>query len=69
MTAIKIDKGVPLPPRGNGLFDAMRAMQVGDSFLVPDEAVNTVRTLAGAQINGKFSIRRTPDGHRCWRTA
>ena len=68
---IKIEKNINIPI-SSGKYP-FKSMSVGDSFLAP---VGTVRgplgTAAGraaAEMNGKFTIRQTPDGLRCWRIA
>ncbi|WP_066556914.1 hypothetical protein [Croceicoccus bisphenolivorans] len=76
----EIEKGVPLPEKGNvrtGVANALRQMEVGDSFVIPTEATNKNRlssafsrfymTKCGA--GKRFSQRKTPDGFRIWRTA
>jgi hypothetical protein len=71
MVFIPVDKGVPLAPRG---FDStiFERLAVGDSFLLP---ANTVRddtfrhyaSMAGKRLRKQFSVRKTPNGLRCWR--
>ena len=68
MSAIKIDKGVPMPSRMKYPFEEM---EVGDSFLVLSDNRTSVSTLVGRHQNGKkFSLRKMTDGtYRCWRIA
>lgn len=66
---MKIEKGVPMPPRGYDL--PFEQMAVGDSFLLP-KAVSAgycrqLINLAQKRLSRKFSLRRTADGYRCWR--
>ncbi len=68
---MKIEKNVPMPPRGYDLpFDQM---EVGDSFVLPSKvSPNYARMLihkAQKSLSKKFSLRITPDGHRCWRVS
>lgn len=73
MQVIKIDNKVPLPTARNGrgaFADALRALKVGDSFLVPEQYASTARQVANIyqkKIGAKFSIRKTPEGLRLWR--
>lgn len=70
----KIDSDVPapssLPGRRRYPFGEMK---VGDSFLIADgldynRIANSAHSFARANSRGwKFSIRKTPEGHRCWR--
>jgi hypothetical protein len=65
--SIKIDKDVPLI--GKYPFENM---QVGDSFLLPETIKRTSVAVAamryGRNNNKKFTVRKTKDGFRCWRT-
>lgn len=73
---ITIDKSVPLPPvRGRGKYP-IREMKAGDSFAVPEGASQSLRETISQMkrreksAKGKlFTVRKTPDGYRCWRTA
>ena len=71
---IEIEKNVPMPfgyQTTKGVWSSLRSMAVGDSFKVPEEmSVSTLRsTVSNAEFRGKFSVRKTADGFRCWRTA
>lgn len=69
--AIKIEKGVPLPAHGNTKHP-FADMEVGDSFLASAESSQKVRSAAfnyGKYNNKKFTVRKTADGTRVWRTA
>jgi hypothetical protein len=84
MTAIQIDKGIPLPPsirggRGNPI-SAWRTMEVGDSFIYPREyGPGVARACArnahasGARLGRKFAVRSVEENGkrviRVWRTA
>ena len=63
-----IDKNIPMP----GLYPFAQ-MQVGDSFLLlPTMRRATVSVAAqryGAKHGAKFTVRKVPDGLRCWRVA
>lgn len=68
---IKIEKGIPYKNNSGGLpFDKM---EVGDSFLIPNEIpYKTVRVRAIQfsklkKKHYKFSIRKVENGYRCWR--
>lgn len=66
---IKIDKDIPLPPRGRRL--PLDQLDIGDSFLIPAGMSHAyVRQLiqnAQKRLSRNFSLRRTKDGYRCWR--
>lgn len=69
MTA-QIQKGIKLPSqRAPKKFYPWREMKVGDSFLFDTDQLyhNQMANAAGNRLNMKFSIRKTPDGVRCWR--
>lgn len=67
---MKIEKNVPMPPRGYELpFDQM---DIGDSFVLPEAVSHSYARILIHKFqksNGakKFSLRRTADGYRCWR--
>ena len=63
----KIEKNVKMPIRGHWA-ELMQGMEVGDSILFPthDEARNF--SAAFFRYNMKAKERKTPDGHRVWRT-
>lgn len=68
---MKIEKHIPLPPRGYDL--PFEQMEVGDSFLLPAKvSAGYARTLihrAQHKSTRKFSLRHTNEGYRCWRVA
>ena len=72
---LAIQKGVPLPAASHeldALSLALRALDVGDSVLVPDEDLNyrAVRVRAaklGRSGEKKFSTRREGNATRVWR--
>lgn len=64
-----IDKNVPLPQQW-----PFPDMEVGDSFLVPDDirrsTINVAAKRYGDKHGGKFTVRLTEDRKlRCWRIA
>lgn len=69
---MKIDKDIPLHTKTG---DATRKypfpdMEVGDSFLCNGFDHGQVGRAAwhwGRINDRKFSVRKTPEGHRCWR--
>lgn len=73
-----IDKGVPVPA---GRFSrpysplrvAMQSLGVGDSFLVPSGTpLSTAYSSAhrASKESGRvYTVRKTPEGPRCWRLA
>ena len=73
---VKVSKCYPIPSgTGRGVKSKVdfRNMEVGDSFLVA-EVFTTLKGAAGSAYHYwplltdfKFSIRKTPDGYRCWR--
>ncbi len=72
MSEFKIEKGVPLSAKGfegDGYIDALRAMEVGDSFELPEgKALATKRATSyniGIKLGRKFSWRN----RRIWRVA
>lgn len=72
---MKIEKGIPLPPRchaGKGrpytdLGKTMRALEVGDSFLVETEGEADRARYIGTYIGFKVARRKMGDGWRIWR--
>jgi hypothetical protein len=70
---IKIDKHIPLPSEGDLIITALKAMDVGDSFLLGD-MTNSKRTMMYRKINAvsdsgkRFTTRTGVDGVRVWRT-
>ena len=74
MSAIQIDKNVPLPKKANGRLDhkyPFRQMKVGDSFLYPEGVSPTaayhVARYHSLKMQVQFTVRKTPEGFRCWR--
>lgn len=71
---IQIDKDLPIPTGGRGrpAKYPWADMEVGDSFLSPDQAPNTmsnVRLKAEKRTGFKFTTRAEGDGTRIWRIA
>lgn len=70
MTTLTIESGIPCPPRGNSpITAAMRAMAVGESFLIAEAADYQKARGAWASLKPKkFAIRKVPhQGWRVWR--
>ena len=70
MTAVPIDRGVPLAQ--NRAKYPWRGMRIGDSFLVTDgvgvKSAAAMATNAAVRMGGKFSARIDCDGRvRIWR--
>lgn len=75
MTTIKIDTDVPISGRVVASKYPFTDLQVGHSFLVPDDGTGSVATVRSraTKLNKTgdrhFTVRKTPEGHRVWRTA
>lgn len=77
MSEFKIDKGIPLPPRGaNGPRSRypLADLEVGDSFFAPvvngQEPRELLRRLSGLPATHKpkrFAMRTVEGGVRVWR--
>lgn len=70
---MKIEKGIPMPTGTKLPKYPWAEMEVGDSFVVPDDKVIRVRS-AAQQWNSnhaeKFVVRKGFDDiYRCWRKA
>ena len=69
--AYTIEKGIPLPGRGDAeLADTLRAMEVGDSFLVEGKSARNLGTrlgIIGREIGARFLARTCTGGARVWR--
>lgn len=69
----KIEQGVPHPAHQSIKYP-FAEMSVGDSFLINGDASHQKVATAAQKYglaqgrNWKFSVRKTPDGYRCWRT-
>ena len=71
---IKIDENLPLPARSGRAKYPLAQMRKGDSFLLPPEAPtgsvrNCAVNFAKRHAGVKFTLRKTPEGYRLWRTA
>jgi hypothetical protein len=76
---MKVEKGIPLPPRnnardGNGKYPFAR-MEVGDSFFIEADE-QTAQRIQNRACNAyryyrpkEFATRRIEGGIRIWRTA
>jgi hypothetical protein len=65
---MKIEKNIPLP-----IKYPFAQMEVGDSFLLPEGMKRNAASVAamryGNPLGRRFTIRKTPEGFRCWRVA
>jgi hypothetical protein len=71
---IVLDRGIPIPEtRGRPSQYPWTKMDVGDSFLFPDERTRSVcyqnAANASKRLGRKFITRCTKEGYRCWRIA
>jgi hypothetical protein len=80
---IKLDKGVPIPPRTRGHGPHRKfpweEMEIGDSFFVPKKGKHYPQTDVSAKsyvkrhlatmAGKKFAARRNSEGVRIWRVA
>ena len=77
MTEFTIEKNVPIPVGGKGVSGQTKypfsEMKIGDSFAVscvPSTVISAARNWRNTHNSScKFSVRKTPDGCRCWRVA
>jgi len=68
---IRVEKGVPMPSANVAKYP-WRQMEIGDSFLFPedvsgDTASNNAAAASKRLAPKRFSVRKTQDGYRCWR--
>lgn len=65
---MKIESGIPIPQRGDGLTALLRRMEIGDSIFIAGKRPQQV----GTQISGakpfRFTTRSVEGGIRVWRT-
>ena len=70
-TAVKIEKGIPLPSGKNQARYPFSKMEIGDSFAVPKSEANRLRTsLNQYKIKTKdkaFATRTLPNEIRVWK--
>ena len=67
---ITIEKNIPAPVRGQrafGLTATMRAMEVGDSFLVATDAERLSVCSTARYAGIKVASRKVDGGFRIWR--
>lgn len=79
VSAVQIDKNIPMPDRlpgnaGNGRWSKypFAEMEVGDSFLVTDTPRNKISSAANQaykRLGFKFKTGKVDDGIRVWRIA
>ncbi len=68
-SAVKIERGIPLPPaRGSGITDALRAMKIGESIFLAGKN-SSYKGAYTARVSGKFTARTVDGGDRIWRTS
>ena len=68
----EIEKNVPMPThRGyaKGMTDAIRRMEVGDSFVIEKANRQSVYAVAWRLGDRKFSVREVDGAYRVWRIA
>lgn len=66
--AIKIDKGVPIPPRRAGAHKyPWYDMEIGDSFFTEEEKVRAAASKIGPRTGHRYATRAEGDGYRVWR--
>lgn len=76
MTALRIEKGIAIPPRVCGsdaprrvrLAPVLRAMEPGDSVFVPRKTFQQVSKQLARMSPARFTTRVTAVGIRIWRT-
>ena len=71
---VKIDKGIPVPPRGNNRSTKYpyQQLEIGDSFYVKGKTAAKFSASAYTQARKhgiKLTVRNEKDGVRVWRTA
>lgn len=69
----EVERDVPRPAhrKTRPHIYPFREMEPGDSFRVPGDLVTRVRSAAkehGRRYEKKFSVLKTDEGYRCWRT-
>lgn len=69
--AFNIEKSVPIPTCYGSRKYPFDQMKPGDSFLingtVSPDTIRQASVSFGRTHDQKFSVRKTPEGHRCWR--
>jgi hypothetical protein len=68
----KIAKKIAIPPiaKAYEYEETLRAMETGDSFLMPEGANRTSPYVVAKRLNMQVIIRKQEDGfYRCWRIA
>jgi hypothetical protein len=70
MSDVQIEKGIPVPTRGRASKYPWNELQVGDSFLLPNDDAPSASSLStGAKKAGiKIKVREVENGVRVWRT-
>jgi hypothetical protein len=70
---ITIEKNVPIPRRGRPATYPFQEMEIGDSFLIPEQdeiaRVSRAAYMYGNRNGKTFAVRRTEAGQRVWRLA
>lgn len=72
MSEIKIEVGIPMPQRryGDGAHELVKAMNIGDSFLITNKPQPNVCSQFGAiarRIGVKLRTAKVEGGVRVWR--
>lgn len=68
---MKLDKDIPIPlsreERVSGVYRTMKTMEVGDSFLLPNNVNRNSSYVIAKYFGIKVTVRSTPEGVRVWR--
>ena len=68
----KIEKNVPMPTArryAKGMTDAIRRMEVGDSFVIEKAKRRSAYAIAWSLGDRKISVREVDGPYRVWRIA
>ena len=66
---IKIEKGIPIPPRSHRAKYPWETMEIGDSFFAPSANMASSVSLARKRYQREFTTRPEGTGTRVWREA
>lgn len=68
---IKVEKGIPIPPKSSASKYPYAQLEIGDSFFVKGKIANKFAASAYTQskkLGIKTTVRNEKDGVRVWRT-